>query len=91
MRHAGVTPAGMEAAGCAAGAGGADGADRPREECGVFGACMNRGADAVLTTFYGLMSLQHRGQDSAGIASCDGERIRVAKGPGLAAEVFLYW
>jgi len=88
MRHAGVTPAGMEAAGCAAGAGGADSADRPREECGVFGACMNPGADAVLTTFYGLMSLQHRGQDSAGIASCDGERIRVAKGPGLAAEVF---
>jgi len=44
MRHAGVTPAGMEAAGCAAGAGGADSADRPREECGVFGACMNPGA-----------------------------------------------
>ncbi len=49
---------------------------------------MNSGADAVLTTFYGLMSLQHRGQDSAGIASSDGERIRVVKGPGLAAEVF---
>ncbi len=85
MRHAGITPVGMEAAG---GAGGANSADRPREECGVFGACMNPGADAVLMTFYGLMSLQHRGQDSAGIASSHGERVRVVKGSGLAAEVF---
>ncbi|MGI6130285.1 MAG: amidophosphoribosyltransferase [Bacillota bacterium] len=79
MRHAGVTPAGVDRAGSV---------DRPREECGVFGACMSSGGGAVLTTFYGLMSLQHRGQDSAGIASADGERIRVVKGPGLAAEVF---
>lgn len=64
--------------------------DRPREECGVFGACMDAdaGADAALTTFYGLMSVQHRGQDSAGIASSREGRIRVIKGPGLAAEVF---
>ncbi|HON43060.1 MAG TPA: class II glutamine amidotransferase, partial [Bacillota bacterium] len=82
MRHGGITPARMGAAG------GANSADRPREECGVFGACMNPGADAALTTFYGLMSLQHRGQDSAGIASSHGERVRVVKGPGLAAEVF---
>jgi amidophosphoribosyltransferase len=70
------------------GADGAGGVDRPREECGVFGARMNPNIDAVLSTFYGLMSLQHRGQDSAGIASSDGERIRVVKGPGLASEVF---
>lgn len=100
MRHARVATAGARAAGgvggigsagcasCTGCAGGANSADRPREECGVFGACMNSDSDAVLTTFYGLMSLQHRGQDSAGIASCDGERIRVHKGPGLAAEVF---
>ena len=75
MRHAGITPAGAEAANGTGRMGGADGAggvDRPREECGVFGARMNPNIDAVLSTFYGLMSLQHRGQDSAGIASSDG-------------------
>ena len=85
MRHAGIRPAGVEAAGCV---GSARAVDRPREECGVFGARMNSDADAVLSVFYGLMSLQHRGQDSAGIASSDGRRIRVVKGPGLASEVF---
>ncbi len=74
MRHAGVALAPVP--------------DRPREECGVFGACLSAGADAALIAFHGLMSLQHRGQDSAGIASSRGGRIRVIKGPGLAAEVF---
>ncbi|NLH87293.1 MAG: amidophosphoribosyltransferase, partial [Firmicutes bacterium] len=61
-------------------------ADKPREECGVFGVCFNEGA--AVAAYYGLVSLQHRGQESAGIAVCDGPRIRVVKGPGLATEVF---
>lgn len=61
-------------------------ADKLKEECGVFGACFRE--DAAVAVYYGLVSLQHRGQESAGIAVYDGSRIRVVKGAGLATEVF---
>ena len=60
--------------------------DKPREECGVFGVFGDR--DAAGMTYCGLMALQHRGQESAGIAVGDGERVRVRKGMGLVSEVF---
>jgi amidophosphoribosyltransferase len=60
--------------------------DRPREECGVFGIFGS--AEAWRMTYCGLMALQHRGQESAGIAVADGSRIRLKKGMGLVSDVF---
>ncbi len=57
-----------------------------REECGVFGIFGD--SDAVQKTYYGLHSLQHRGQESAGIASSDGEYIRCYTGMGQVGRVF---
>ncbi len=61
--------------------------DKPREHCGVFGI-YGPGLDVARLTFYGLFALQHRGQESAGIAVGDGRRIHLHKGMGLVAEVF---
>ena len=56
------------------------------EECGVFGVWgVPRAAEI---TYYGLHSLQHRGQDSAGIAVSNGESIQMHKAMGTIAEVF---
>lgn len=62
-------------------------ADKPREECGVFGV---RGSDLDVSriTYYGLYALQHRGQESAGIAVSDGDTIKLHKNMGLVPEVF---
>ena len=60
--------------------------DRPHEECGVFG--IHGHDDAAHVVFSGLFALQHRGQESAGIAVADGSRIRSHKGMGLVSEVF---
>ncbi len=57
-----------------------------REECGVFGVYGDPGA--VQKTYFGLYSLQHRGQESAGIASSDGEYINCFTGMGQVARVF---
>jgi len=58
---------------------------KPRDKCGVIGAV---GASPVATDiYYALRIVQHRGQESAGIAVFDGE-IKVKKGMGLAHEVF---
>ncbi|MDR1105138.1 MAG: amidophosphoribosyltransferase [Treponema sp.] len=59
------------------------------EECGVFGVFFDDPAkDAVPLVYYGLFSLQHRGQESAGIAAaCDGS-IEVRRGMGLVGDVF---
>ena len=46
----------------------------PQDECGVFGVWAP-GEEVAKLTFYGLYALQHRGQESAGIATSDGERI----------------
>jgi amidophosphoribosyltransferase len=66
----------------------ADPADRPpRDACGVFGV-WSPGEDVAKLAYYGLYSLQHRGQESAGIAVSDGSRIVVYKDMGLVAQVF---
>jgi amidophosphoribosyltransferase len=59
----------------------------PKDACGVFGA-WSPGEDVAKLAYYGLYSLQHRGQESAGIAVSDGTRIVVYKDMGLVAQVF---
>lgn len=61
--------------------------DKPREECGIFGI-YGPGLDVARLTYYGLYALQHRGQESAGIAVGDGKRIQLQKDMGLVSEVF---
>jgi amidophosphoribosyltransferase len=60
--------------------------DKFKEECGVFGIYGH--AEAANLTYLGLYALQHRGQESAGIASADGTRIRVSKAMGYVNEAF---
>jgi amidophosphoribosyltransferase len=60
--------------------------DKLREECGVM-AIYNH-PDAARMTYWGLYSLQHRGQESAGIASADGQNVNDIKGMGLVSEIF---
>jgi amidophosphoribosyltransferase len=60
--------------------------DHFHEECGIFG--IHGHPDAAKLTFYGLYALQHRGQESAGIAAGDGASLRAHRGMGLVAEVF---
>jgi amidophosphoribosyltransferase len=57
-----------------------------KEECGLFGIFGD--PEAVQKTYFGLHSLQHRGQESAGIASSDGETIQCYKEMGTVARVF---
>ncbi|MBN2593188.1 MAG: amidophosphoribosyltransferase [Sedimentisphaerales bacterium] len=57
-----------------------------KESCGLFG--IYGGSDAVQKTYFGLHSLQHRGQESAGIASSDGENIQCYTGMGTVRRVF---
>ncbi|MDF9406803.1 MAG: Amidophosphoribosyltransferase precursor [Pelotomaculum sp. PtaB.Bin013] len=61
--------------------------DKPREECGIFGI-YGPGLDVARLTYYGLYALQHRGQESAGIAVADGRKIYLQKDMGLVSEVF---
>src|SRR5712664_2769117 len=56
--------------------------------CGVFGICAKQGVDVANLTYFGLFSLQHRGQESAGIAVSDGTNVRVHRAMGLVAQVF---
>jgi len=58
-----------------------------RESCGVFGVYAP-GEDVARITFYGLYALQHRGQESAGIASANGRRLYLRTGMGLVSQVF---
>ncbi len=64
-----------------------DGLDRPHEECGIFGIFAS-GADVARITFFALFALQHRGQESVGIATCDGHAASIHKGMGLVTQVF---
>lgn len=61
--------------------------DRPREACGVFGIYA-RGVDVARVSFFALYALQHRGQESAGIATSDGASAALHKDMGLVAQVF---
>jgi len=60
--------------------------DHWHEECGVFGIYSD--VEAAEKTYLGLYALQHRGQESAGIASTDGKTIALKKGLGLVWSVF---
>ncbi len=57
------------------------------EKCGVFGV-YGKGLEAARLAFFGLYALQHRGQESAGIATSDGEIIYLHKKMGLVAQAF---
>ena len=59
---------------------------KPREECGIFGIYGNKRASNL--TYLGLYALQHRGQESAGIVSSDGEHIYRYAGMGKIVDVF---
>lgn len=64
--------------------------DHFKDECGVFGLYLKHpehDTDAARTAFYGLYALQHRGQESAGLAVVDGAHIKLQKGMGLVSEV----
>lgn len=66
--------------------------DKLHEECGVFGIFTTDNKDAKHSLYYGLCALQHRGQESAGMALCDTDgpmgNIYHHKGMGLVSEVF---
>ena len=61
--------------------------DSAHEECGVM-AVYSPGRDAARLAYYGLFALQHRGQESAGIAAFDGHVINSKKNTGLVSQVF---
>ena len=58
----------------------------PKHYCGVFGVYGH--PNAAELTYYGLYALQHRGQESAGIVSCDGTHFFQHKGMGLVPQIF---
>jgi amidophosphoribosyltransferase len=60
--------------------------DKFNDECGVFGIFGH--PEAANLTYLGLYALQHRGQESAGIATSDGEKLRVSRAMGHVAEAF---
>ena len=64
-----------------------DPSDRGQDECGVFGVWAP-GEQVSHLTYFGLYALQHRGQEAAGIAASDGDKIFVYKDTGLVSQVF---
>src|SRR5438034_804073 len=58
----------------------------PKHYCGVFGIYGH--PNAAELTYYGLYALQHRGQESAGIVTCDGRQFRKHVGMGLVSQIF---
>ncbi len=61
--------------------------DAPREACGVLGICVP-GRDAARLAYFAIYALQHRGQEGAGIVTCDGAIAHIHKGLGLVSQVF---
>ncbi|HET57720.1 MAG TPA: hypothetical protein ENN35_04665 [Deltaproteobacteria bacterium] len=57
-----------------------------KEFCGIFGVCGD--VEAARRAYLGLYALQHRGQESSGIAASDGSKITVHRGMGLVRSVF---
>jgi len=64
-----------------------DRSDKPEEACGVF-AVLAPGQAVANLTYFGLYALQHRGQESAGIAVFDDVKVRLHKDMGLVSQVF---
>jgi amidophosphoribosyltransferase len=64
-----------------------DDRDGPRDECGVFGVYAPT-HDVARLAYFGLYALQHRGQESAGIATCEGGHITTLRELGLVSQVF---
>jgi amidophosphoribosyltransferase len=64
-----------------------DDRDGPRDECGVFGVYAPS-HDVARLAYFGLYALQHRGQESAGIATCEGGHITALRDLGLVSQVF---
>ncbi len=70
--------------------------DKLHDECGVVGVFLNPADEkskdspmnAATMSYYGLYSLQHRGQESAGICVSDGETVKIHKAMGLVSDVF---
>lgn len=66
--------------------------DKLHEECGVFGIWSNEVTDVAEDIYFGLVALQHRGQESAGIVVCDTKgplgNVCIHKGMGLVSEIF---
>src|SRR4026208_2193734 len=60
--------------------------DKLHEECGVFGIFGH--PEAANMTYLGLYALQHRGQESAGIAASDGTKVRISRALGYGADKF---
>ena len=58
-----------------------------KEACGIFGIYA-KGMDVARASFFGLYSLQHRGQESAGIATCDRKMAYIHRGMGMVSQVF---
>lgn len=61
--------------------------DSLRDKCGIFGI-YGKGEDVARISFFGLYSLQHRGQESAGITVSNGKNLKSVKGLGLVSSVF---
>ena len=61
--------------------------DKVKDECGVFGIYAP-GVDVAQICYFALYALQHRGQESTGIATFDGEDFYVEKDSGLVSEIF---
>jgi amidophosphoribosyltransferase len=61
--------------------------DGPRDECGVFGVCAP-GSEVARLAYFALYALQHRGQESAGIAASDEGQIMTVRDLGLVSQVF---
>src|SRR6056297_1649619 len=62
--------------------------DKLKDECGVIGVYSSRDEIVSQLAYYGLFALQHRGQESAGIAVKSGGKIKSHKNMGLVSEVF---
>jgi amidophosphoribosyltransferase len=60
--------------------------DKFKDECGIFGIFGH--PEAANMTYLGLYALQHRGQESAGIAASDGTRVRISRAMGYVADTF---
>jgi len=65
---------------------GFSGTDKPKEACGVIGVFGH--PEAAKFAYLGLYALQHRGQESAGVAASDGHEVRLHKEMGLVADIF---